>query len=80
MSGGVRYRGETIAELAGWYVFGDFCTGEIWALDPTAPPDAPRVVDLGQLDALSSIAQGPERELYAISIAGTVARFDMAAP
>ena len=78
ISGGVRYRGESIPDLAGWYVFGDFCTGEIWALDPNAPPDAPRVIDLGQLAGLSSIAQGPERELYAVSNAGTVARFSPA--
>jgi glucose/arabinose dehydrogenase len=79
VSGGVRYRGETIRDLAGWYVFGDFCTGEIWALDPTAPIEEPRVIDLGQLSGLASIAQGPERELYAISNAGTVARFTAAA-
>lgn len=78
VSGGVRYRGESIRDLAGWYVFGDFCTGEIWALDPTDTSDSPRVVELGQLAGLSSIAQGPERELYAISNAGTVARFDLA--
>jgi glucose/arabinose dehydrogenase len=77
VSGGVRYRGEMIRDLAGWYVFGDFCTGEIWALDPNAPPNAPRVVDLGQLAGLSSIAQGPERELYAVSNAGTIARFSV---
>jgi glucose/arabinose dehydrogenase len=77
VSGGVRYRGESIPDLAGWYVFGDFCTGEIWALDPNAPADAPRVVDLGQLSGLSSIAQGPERELYAVSNAGTIARFSV---
>jgi glucose/arabinose dehydrogenase len=75
VSGGVRYRGESIPDLPGWYVFGDFCTGEIWALDPSAPADSPRVVDLGQLSGLSSIAQGPERELYAVSNAGTIARF-----
>ena len=76
VSGGVRYRGESIPDLAGWYVFGDFCTGEIWALDPDAPADDP--LDLGQLSGLSSIAQGPERELYAISNGGTIARFSIA--
>ncbi|RLE26583.1 MAG: hypothetical protein DRJ50_00620 [Actinobacteria bacterium] len=78
VSGGVRYRGETIRDLAGWYVFGDFCTGEIWALDPTASAENPRVVEIGELAGLSSIAQGPERELYAVSNAGTVARFSIA--
>lgn len=78
ISGGVRYRGESIPELAGWYVFGDYCTGEIWALDPNAPFDSPRIVDLGQLDGLAAISQGPERGLYAVSNSGAIARFGVA--
>jgi glucose/arabinose dehydrogenase len=74
VSGGTLYRGETIADLAGWFVFGDYCTGEIWGLDPTSSVDAPRVVELGRLDTLVAITQGPERELYAISNAGAIAR------
>jgi glucose/arabinose dehydrogenase len=31
--GGVVYRGLAIPELHGHYVFGDFCSGAIWALD-----------------------------------------------
>ena len=31
--GGSVYRG-VVPELAGAYLFGDYCTGEIWALDP----------------------------------------------
>ena len=32
MIGGYVYRGERIPSLAGAYVFGDFCSGRIWAL------------------------------------------------
>ena len=33
ISGGVVYRGDDIPGLAGAYVFGDYCSGQIWALD-----------------------------------------------
>lgn len=74
VTGGTVARGDTVADLQGWYLFGDYCTGQIWALDPTAPPNEPRVVEVAQLDTLVAIAQGPERELYAVSNGGTVAR------
>ncbi len=56
-------------------MFGDYCTGQIWALDPTVPPSEPRVVEIAQLDALVAIVGGPDRDLYAVSNGGTVARF-----
>ncbi len=75
VTGGAVARGDTVENLAGWYVFGDYCSGQIWALDPTAPPSEPRVVEIAQLDALAAVVQGPDRELYAVSTAGTIARF-----
>ena len=30
--GGYVYRGKEIPELYGWYIFGDYCSGRIWAL------------------------------------------------
>lgn len=74
VSGGALARGDAVENLAGWYIFGDYCTGQIWALDPTAPPSEPRVVEIAQLDALAAIAVGPERDLYAVSNGGSVAR------
>jgi glucose/arabinose dehydrogenase len=38
--GGFVYRGAAMPELQGWYVYGDYCSGRIWALntaDSTAP-------------------------------------------
>jgi len=32
ITGGYVYRGCAIPELDGWYLFGDFCTGQVWAL------------------------------------------------
>ncbi len=74
VTGGTVARGDNVADLAGWYVFGDYCSGQIWALDPNAPPSEPRVIEIAQLGGLVAIAQGPDRDLYAVSNGGTVAR------
>ncbi len=74
VSGGAVARGDSVPDLQGWYVFGDYCTGQIWALDPTVPASQPRVVEIARLGGLAAIAQGPDRDLYAVSNAGTVAR------
>ena len=34
VSGGFVYRGEGVPSLYGSYVYGDFCSGRIWALPP----------------------------------------------
>ena len=34
ITGGVVYRGTRLPELAGRYVYGDFCTGVLWSLQP----------------------------------------------
>jgi glucose/arabinose dehydrogenase len=74
VTGGTVARSTAVADLAGWYVFGDYCSGQIWALDPTAPPTDPRVIEIAQLDTLVAVAAGPDRELYVVSGGGTVAR------
>lgn len=74
VTGGTVARDDSVPELAGWYLFGDYCTGQIWALDPTAPPSEPRVVEIAELSGLVAITSGPEAEVYAVSNGGTVAR------
>ena len=74
VTGGAVARGDAAGDLAGWYVFGDYCSGQIWALDPTAPTSEPRVVEIAQLGALVSISVGPDGELHAVSDSGTIAR------
>jgi hypothetical protein len=73
ISGGVRYRGTAIASLAGWYVYGDYCSGQVRALqiNDAARPDrvAGDVITLtSAMAGLSSVAQGPDGELYALCV------------
>ncbi len=75
VSGGAVYRGDVVADLFGWYVYGDFCSGRIWGYDPTSQPGAPIIVELAELGQLAAIAVGGEGDLFAVSTAGTVSRF-----
>jgi glucose/arabinose dehydrogenase len=77
VSGGAVAGPDAVGGLAGWYVFGDYCTGEILALDPASVQAGtePRVVTIGNLAELSAISAGVGGDLYAISNSGDVARF-----
>jgi glucose/arabinose dehydrogenase len=74
VTGGTVVRGDTVPDLAGWYLFGDYCSGQIWGLDPTAAPDAPRVIELARLEVLTAIVEAPGGDVYAVSNGGSVAR------
>jgi glucose/arabinose dehydrogenase len=74
VTGGTVVRSNAVADLAGWYLFGDYCSGEIWALDPTAPPDRTRVVEIARLGAVVAITETPDGDVYAVSNAGSVVR------
>ncbi|CAB4859550.1 unannotated protein [freshwater metagenome] len=69
IAGGVRYRGSAIPSLVGWYVFGDYCSGRVQALQVNADNTAGRVVDLGaDVAGLAGISQAPNGELYVLSV------------
>jgi glucose/arabinose dehydrogenase len=73
ITGGYVYRGGAIPSLRGWYVFGDFCLGQITAL---------RIVNGEAIDRslgatvpnLASFGQDQRGELYALSLSGGVYR------
>ncbi len=79
VSGGTRARGTGAGTLAGWYVYGDYCSGTVWALEVTGdgPAMAPgRNLELGNVTSLTAVVDGPDGELYALSQAGPVLRLD----
>ena len=75
VSGGAVYRGDAISDLQGWFVYGDFCSGQIWGYDPTSQSGAPIIVELAQQPSLAAIAIDGEGDLFAVSNVGTVSRF-----
>jgi len=82
VTGGYVYRGSAIPALQGTYVFGDYCTGDLWGLVRGADGTAERI-DLGVSvppNSLVSFGEDANGELYALSAAGTVSRLESPTP
>jgi glucose/arabinose dehydrogenase len=67
ITGGFVYRGSAIPSLSGSYVYGDFCSGRIWAL----ANEQPQVIADTTL-AISSFAEDSTGELLVIDMAGQI--------
>ena len=66
ITGGFVYRGAAMPELAGWYVYGDYCSGRLWAVD-TASADAPAIPIADSGRSITSFAQDKDGELYIVT-------------
>jgi glucose/arabinose dehydrogenase len=73
ITGGKVYRGSAIGDLAGWYVFSDFCDGVVRAMEigDDQTPGREVVAD-GQIPNPVAIRSGPDGELYIVSILGPI--------
>jgi glucose/arabinose dehydrogenase len=76
--GGYVYRGRRIPRLRGRYVFGDFCTGEIWSASVSRARAGGVRLELRGAGRLSSFGVDARGELYATSLGGSVFRLDPA--
>ncbi|HEY8584098.1 MAG TPA: PQQ-dependent sugar dehydrogenase [Capillimicrobium sp.] len=75
ITGGVVYRGTAIRRLAGRYVYGDFCSGALWTLEPTPDGRARDVrAERAKVPALTHIGTDADGELLLVSGSGSVAR------
>jgi glucose/arabinose dehydrogenase len=70
VTGGYVYRGSAIPALRGYYVYGDYCTGEVWAVaaGASAPASGIRLLDTAHL--VSGFGQDDAGELYLCDLAG----------
>jgi glucose/arabinose dehydrogenase len=71
VSGGALYRGNAIPELVGWYVFADYCSGEVHALK-IEDRAVTKELKLGKAANVSAVTEGPDGELYVLSLDGPV--------
>jgi glucose/arabinose dehydrogenase len=74
--GGTVYRGTAQGLLAGGYLFGDYCTGRLWAIPASAGATGPvEPVRVGTAGAgLAGFGEDDAGELYAANLDGTISR------
>ncbi len=79
VTGGYVYRGKKIPALRGWYVYGDYCSGAIWAFEAgkATPGSAPPVTTLGPPQPnVVSFAEDADGELYILCFDGVIYRLE----
>jgi len=66
--GGYVYRGTLLPEIAGWYVYGDNCSGQIWALNPADTSLPVQLFDAAPGFNIGSFVELPNGELLVLRI------------
>ncbi len=77
VTGGYVYRGSRIPSLVGAYVYGDFCTGNIWALRHDGSRATQQARIAGTNLQIASFAEGPDGEIYVLSFTGEITRLSL---
>ncbi len=74
VTGGYVYRGKAIPALLGWYVFGDYCSGEIFAIRANAsyPPTRVTLAGAGSGRLISSFGETAGGEIYVVDLRGNI--------
>lgn len=72
VTGGVVYRGTEVPEIAGNYLYADFCTGELWAM-PVDGSSEPMIVASG-LRFVASFGVDAAGEVYVLRFGQSIAR------
>ena len=72
--GGYVYRGSAMPELFGWYIYGDFVTGQIWAFDTAVELPPVLLAETGL--PISTFAELPNGELLAATFAEAIYRLE----
>lgn len=63
ITGGYVYRGAQVAELSGRYVYGDWCTGKLWAASRDGDNWTPELLNVS-LQAITTWGEDADGELY----------------
>lgn len=71
ITGGYVYRGEKIPLLKGIYLFGDYCSGQIWGLFPEAGTYKRKLVKSTDQN-IASFGEGVDGELYVVGLSGKI--------
>ncbi|MDJ0907868.1 MAG: PQQ-dependent sugar dehydrogenase [Woeseiaceae bacterium] len=74
ITGGFVYRGSAVPDLVGWYVFGDFVSGRIFAIPADTPSFVAPTELLDTTIPIATFAQDSDGELFVVSYGGTISR------
>ena len=74
VTGGYVYRGEKLQSLQGFYVYGDYCSGLIWALVETAPGEWTNTLLVESGLKISSFGEDESGEVYVVDHGGGIFR------
>ena len=76
ITGGYVYRGSRLPRLYGWYIFGDYCSGKVWAFSRQSGDDSRHIEIMDELidtsHKISSFGEDGNGELYIISLEGGI--------
>jgi glucose/arabinose dehydrogenase len=72
VTGGYVYRGDKILSLQGYYIYGDYCSGNIWALSYDGNTVTQNVLLVESELNITSFGQDPAGNLYILSQEGGI--------
>jgi glucose/arabinose dehydrogenase len=76
VTGGYRYRGRRVQEIYGYYIYGDYVSGHVWAASPGTGGAWSTTLLNVTASNVSAFGEDEEGDLYAANLsAGTITRF-----
>ena len=78
ITGGVVYRGEAVPELAGAYLFSDYCDGRIRGVRASGGQVVEEHIFEAEGSELVSFGEDAQGEVYVLSLDGTISRLEAA--
>lgn len=74
VTGGYVYRGSAMPELIGYYIYGDYCSGRVWAVNTT--DDSPPILLANTGIPIPSFAELPDGEILALTFWSVITRLE----
>ncbi len=68
ITGGYVYRGQAMPELDGWYVYGDFCSKKVWALNTSDDSKPVQLTTSGT--GITAFGKDASGEIYILGVDG----------
>ncbi len=80
ISGGVVYRGSQLPEWQGVYLFGDYCSGNVWGLISTSAAEWQSSLLYSGLGNITAFGEDDSGEIYAVTYGGSLLKLSPVIP